>query len=171
MFSSKLNIGSEPPIFPGVEVSKHGACESLLRFDSGGVEDEGGDNVRVDVRGRSSVLNVAFTIISSDLGGDSEGSSSVTDTEGESLDRRSFVVTRESLLVIITVDITMQFMIFGESFHHIEDVLHASSSLSHDFSGVVGVTSRSVPVREEFGSVGNTDTVVFSDAREEVTRH
>lgn len=171
MHSSELNIGSEPPFFPSVEVSKHGACKSLIRVDSGGVEDEGGDNVRVNVRGGSSVLNVALTVIGSDLSGDSEGSSSVSNTEREGLDGRSFVVTSESLLVVITVSITMNFMVFGESLHHVEDVLHTSRSISHDLSGVVGVATRSVPVGEELGSVGNTHTIVFSDSGEEVARH
>jgi len=171
VFSSELNIGSGSPFFPGVEVRHHRACKSLFSVDSGGVEDEGRDNVGINVRGGSSVLNVTLTVIGSDLGGDSEGSSSVSDTEREGLNGRSFVVTSKSLLVVITVSVTMKFMVFGESLHHVEDVLHTTRTISHDLSGEVGVATRSIPVGEELGSVGNTHTIVFSDSREEVARH
>jgi len=152
-------------------VLDEGSSESLLRVDSGGVENEGGDNVGIDVRGRSSILDVALSIISSHLSGDSEGSSSVTDSEREGLNRRSLVVTSQSLLVIVTIEFTVELMVLGESLHHVEDVLHTSRSVSHDLGGVVGVATRSVPVGEELGSVGNTHTVIFSDAGKKVARH
>jgi len=96
-----------------------GSSESLLRVDSGGVENEGGDNVGIDVRGRSSVLDVALSIICSHLSGDSEGSSSVSDSEREGLDRGSLVVTSESLLVIVTIEFTVELMVLGEPLHHV----------------------------------------------------
>lgn len=149
---------------------KHRAGKSLVAIFGSGVEDEGGDNIGVDVRGRTSVLDVALSIISSDLRGDSERGSSVANSEREGLFRRSLVVTGESLLIIIAIGGTMHLVVFGKSLHHVEDVLHTTSALTHNFSGVVGVAARSIPVGEEFGSVRNTHTVVFSDTREEIAR-
>jgi len=167
--SSKLDVSSSSPVLPGVEMSHHRSSHSLVL--GGGIEDKGGDNVRVNVRGRSSVLNVSFTIISGNLSGDSERGSSVSNSEGESLNRRGLVVTSESLLIIITVGITVKGVVLSESLHHVENVLHTTSSLSHDFSREVSVASRSVPVGEKLGSIRNSDTVIFRNSGEEVTRH
>lgn len=150
---------------------QHRSSQSFIGVLGGGVEDKGGDNVGVNVRGRSSVLNVSFTIISGNLSGDSERGSSVSNSEGESLNRRGLVVTSESLLIIITVGITVKGVVLGESLHHVENVLHTTSSLSHSFSRVVSVASRSVPVGEKLGSIRNSDTVIFSNSGEEVARH
>jgi len=169
--SSELNVSSSSPLLPGLEVSNHRASHRLLRVLGGGVEDEGGDNIGVDVGGRSSVLDVALSIIGSDLGRDSEGGSSVSDSEREGLDRGSFVVTSQSFLVVITIEITVELMVLGESLHHVEDVLHTLRTFSHDGSRVVGVATRSVPVGEELGGVGHTHSVVFSDAGKKVARH
>jgi len=105
------------------------------------------------------------------LSGDSERGSSVSNSEGESLNRRGLVVTSESLLIIITIGITVKGVVLSESLHHVENVLHTTSSLSHDFSREVSVASRSVPVGEKLGSIRNSDTVIFRNSGEEVTRH
>ena len=162
--SSKLNVSSSSPLLPGLEVSNHRGSHRLLRVLGGGVEDEGADNIGVDVGGRSSVLNVALSIIGSDLGRDSEGGSSVTDSEREGLNRGSLVMTSESLLVVVSVKVTVELMVLGESLHHVEDVLHALRAFSHDLGRVVGVATRSIPVREELGGVRHTHTIVFSNA-------
>ena len=75
-----------------------------LRFvEDAGVNLHCGNEVWVDVGGRSSVLNVALSVCVSSGSWDTEGGSSVSDSEGEFANVRRFVVTGHSLLVIVTV--------------------------------------------------------------------
>merc|ERR1712166_224378 len=102
---------------------QHGATKAKVE---GSVEDESTNEVGIDVRGWASVLDISFSIISSDLSGDSERGSAVSDSERESFFARSLVLTGKSLLVIVTVAGTVKFMVLGEILHHVENVLHAT---------------------------------------------
>lgn len=79
--SNSLNRGGFEPLLPLLVVLHQGT--SLRVVQAPGVEDDGADNVRVDVGGRASVLNVALALGVHHGGWDSEGTSSVSTTVGE----------------------------------------------------------------------------------------
>ena len=77
----------------------------------------------------------------------------------------------ESLLIVVTVNSDMGLMLSGHLCHHVVDVLHATSALTHRFSREVCVTAGAVPVGEKLGGEGDSHVEVFSNALEDVTRH
>ena len=93
----------------------------------------GGNEVWVDVGGRSSVFDVALSVGVGGAGWDSEGGGSISNTEGEFSDVRRFVVSGHSLLVVVTVEADVEVVFVTESLHHVVDVLHAFRALSHGF--------------------------------------
>ena len=77
----------------------------------------------------------------------------------------------QSLLVVFTVYGDVERMLGTEFFHHILDVLHALSSLTHRLGGEVSVAARTIPIWEELGGEGHIHVEVLSDTAEQVTRH
>ena len=152
-------------------MGQHRSSQRLIGVLGGGVEDKGGDNVGVNVRGRSSVLNVSLSVGVGGAGWDAEGGSSVSDSEGEFSDVRSFMLTGHSLLVIITIKGDVELVFISEPLHHVVDVVHALGALSHGLGGEVGVAARAVPVWEELGGEGDAGVVVLSDAGKNVPGH
>ena len=131
----------------------------------------GADNVWVDVGGRSSVLDVSLAVGVGSASWDSEGGASVSNTEGEFSDVRSFMLTGHSLLIVVTVDGNVKIVFVTEFLHHIVDVVHALGALSHGLGGEVGVAAGAVPVWEELGGEGDAGVVVLSDAGKNVPGH
>ena len=76
--------------------------------------------------------------------------------------------TSEALLVIITVDRDVEFVVLVEVFHHVFDVLHAAGTSAHSLGRVVAVTSRTIPVGEQLGSERYDHIEVFSNTLNEV---
>jgi len=118
---------------------------------AGCIEDDRCDDVRLDVGGRSSVLNVALAISGSGGGGDSEGRGSVSCAVGEFGAARGFVLTGESKMIVFTVEADVKFMLGGKFGHHVLNILHATGSLTHGFCGEVGVSAGAIPLWEKFG--------------------
>ena len=131
----------------------------------------GADNVWVDVGGRSSVLDVSLSVGVGGGGWDSEGGTSVSDTEGELSNVRSFMLAGHSLLVVVTVEADVKIVFVTKFLHHIVDVVHAFGALSHGLGGEVGMAARAVPVWEELWGEGDAGVEVLSNAAKNVARH
>jgi hypothetical protein len=129
------------------------------------------NNIGVDVRSGSSILDVSSAYVFPCLSWDSERGSAVSNTVGESGTGRGLVVTSESLLIVFTVDRDVKGVFGTESGHHILNVLHALNTWSHGFGWVVGVASRSIPVGEELRGVWDVHIIIFSNTAEEVSRN
>ena len=69
----------------------------------------------------------------------------------------------EPLLIVITVDADVKSVLRTELHHHIFNILHAFSTLSHGFGRVVCVAARSIPFREELGSERHRHVEVFGN--------
>lgn len=132
------------------------------------VSDKCADHVGVDVGGRASVLDVALTVGLRSRGGNAEGGSAIGDTVGELLAAGRLVDAGQTLLVVVTVDSDMGGVLNAELSHHVVDVLHALSTVSHGLGGVIAVAARSVPVVEELGCKRNIDVVVLSNSLDQV---
>lgn len=76
--------------------------------------------------------------------------------------------TSQTLLVVVTVDRDVGNVLDAELSHHVFDVLHALSTISHGLGGVIAVAARSVPVVEELGCKRNIDIVVLSNSLDQV---
>ena len=78
---------------------------------------------------------------------------------------------RESLLVVITVELDVVLVFIGELGHHVGDIFHAASASAHGLRGEVSMAARAIPVVKELGSEGDVDVEVLSDALEDVAGH
>jgi len=151
---------------PSLVVVEHGGGLRLLNERS--VSDHGTNNIRVNVRGGSSVLDIALTIVSGDKRGDTEGGSSVSSAVGEGLARRCLVDASQSLVIVVTVDADVKLMFVTELLHHAFDVSHALRTVSHGVGRVVGMAAGTVPVSEEFGRIRDAHVVVLGDTAHQV---
>lgn len=136
-----------------------------------GVGDKSADDVGVDVGGRAAIFNVALAISSSSRGRDTEGSSAVSSTVGESFAAGSLMMTSESLGVVVTIHSNVILMLGFEALHHLGDVVHALVTIAHGQSGEVGVAARAVPVGEKLGGEGDVDLEVLSNTLQKVAAH
>jgi len=59
----------------------------------------------------------------------------------------------------------------GKLGHHIVNVFHALCSASHGLSREIGVTSGTIPLREQLWRERYIDVVIFSDTAEQVARN
>ena len=50
-------------------------------------------------------------------------------------------MSSESLLVVVSVDSDVKFVLRGKPSHHLVNVLHSLGAISHRLSGEVGVTT------------------------------
>lgn len=142
----------------------------LLGIKAGAVNDESTDDIRVNVRGRASVLNVAL-LVSSGGGRDSYRGSSVTSSVREALHGGGLVVASQTLLVVLTVELEVLLVLSTKFLNESVDVLHASLTSSHLGSRVVGMATSSVPVLEELRLEGEIDSEVFTNTTKEIARH
>ena len=58
-----------------------------------------------------------------------------------------------------------------EANHHVVDIFHTFCSLSHSLGGVVGVASRTIPIREEFGLEADGKVVSLANSTKQVSGH
>lgn len=80
-------------------------------------------------------------------------------------------MARESLLVVITVQLEVILVLSGELGHHVVDVLHATGACTHSLRREVGVAARAIPVLEKLRSERDVDVEVLCNASENITRH
>ena len=111
-----------------------------------GIEYHGGNGVWANVGGWSSVLDVSLTIVVHNLSWDSERAGSVSSSIRELVDTGGLMDSCKSLVVVCTVKLDVESMLFLEVNHHVVDVLHFSGTSSHGLGGEVGVASGTVPI-------------------------
>ena len=81
------------------------------------------------------------------------------------------MVTGQSLLVIVSINADVKLVLGGKLGHHFVNVFHSLFSASHGLGGEVGVTSGTIPLREQLWCERYVDVVVFSDTAEQVARN
>lgn len=134
----------------------------------GGVVDDGGDDVGVDVGGGASVLDVALSVGVHGLGGDSHGGGSVSGAVGELVEAGGLVDACQPLVVVLAVELHVHQVPGLELLHHVVDVVHAFAALSHRLGGEVGVAAGAVPVWEELWLERDGETLELSHSQEQV---
>ena len=141
-------------------------CISLSKVASG-IVDHGGHGVRADVGGWASILDVALAVVMHCLGWDSERARSVSASVRELGKTGGLVDSRQSLVVVGSVQFDVEGVLILEEHHNVVNVLHLAGSSSHRLGREVCVASRSVPVREEFWLEGDGEAELFGASVEE----
>ena len=125
---------------------------------------------RTDVRGGTPVLEVAEAL-STDVTGNTNGSTTVGNARAEGTDVASFVATGETKVVVLAIHSDVLVVPLGELLDGSFDELH-TSGLTHSLSAVVGVATSTIPVTlKRLRVEGDLDAPLLSDADEEVTSH
>ena len=137
-------------------------------LEAGSVEDHGSDDVGVDVRGWSSILDVALALIFQGLCRNPNGGSTIASTIGELVEGRGLVDARQPLIVVLAIELHMQHVLLLETLHHVLDVLHASGAFTHLLRREIGVAARAIPVREDLGLETHDKVVQLGNALEKV---
>ena len=123
-----------------------------------------------DIGGRTPILQVTITL-SSDVTGDTDGSTTVGNTRGESTDVAGLVATSETHVVVVSVNSDVFVVFLGELFDSSLNVLH-TTLFTHRSGTEVGVASTTVPVTgQRLGVEGNLDAPLLGEADEEVAGH
>ncbi len=78
-------------------------------------------------------------------------------------------MTGQSLLVVVSIYADVKHVLGSKLGHHIMNIFHSKFSASHGLGGEVGVTSGTIPLREQLWCERYVDVVVFSDTAEQVT--
>jgi hypothetical protein len=126
--------------------------------------------VRVGVGGRSSVLKVTLAILGA-LAGNTDGTTTVSDTVGELVNGTSLVATSKTSLVALTVDGNVLNVTGLELLHGSLNGLHATFGTGV-VGGNVGVKTGTVPVTGNgLGVERDLSTEFFGDTVEEETRN
>ena len=81
------------------------------------------------------------------------------------------MVSSEPLVVVVTIETTVEHVILGERLHHFFYVGHALGSFSHGLGRVVGVAARSIPFWEELRGIRDHNVEVFCHSSEKVSSH
>jgi len=76
---------------------------AILSVQTGGIDDHGGNQIRVDVGSGSPVL-IITTLLLGGVNGDTDGSSSVSLSVREGIDGGSFIRSGQSHLVSLTIN-------------------------------------------------------------------
>lgn len=141
-----------------------------LRFFSEhrGVSDQSTNDIWVNVGSWTSVLNVSLSTRVSCARWDTEWCGTISNTVGELLTAWSFMVTSESLLVVITINWDVKLVLGIEVFHHIMNVIHTFSTTSHGLGRVVAMATRTIPLREKLWCKRYVDLEVLSDTLDQV---
>lgn len=126
--------------------------------------------VRVSVGGRSSVLEVTLAILGA-LAGNTDGTTTVSDTVGELVNGTSLVATGKTSLVTLTVDGNVLNVTGLELLHGSLNGLHTTLSTG-GVGGDVSVKTGTVPVTGNgLRMERDLSTEFFGDTVEEETRH
>jgi len=148
-------------------------CQSIwpyLLIETGGLDNDRRDTIRVNVGSRASVFQVAVALCS-DMPGNANGSTTVCDTRAEIVDVASLVTTSQPQIIVLAVNSNMLIVPLRQLLNGSFDGFH-SSGLTHSLRAVVGVAASTVPVTlERFGVEGNDDAPLLGDTDEEVAGH
>ena len=123
-----------------------------------------------DVGGGTPVLQVAITL-SSDMTGDTDGSTTVGNARAEGSNVTGLVATSETHVVVVSVDSDMLVVLLGELFDGSLDDLHATFN-THGSGTEVGVAPSTVPFTGQWlGVERDLDTPLLGKTDEEVAGH
>lgn len=136
--------------------------------EKGGLSDNTGNEVRVAVRGGTTVLEVTVALCGN-VTGDTDGSTTVGNTGREVANVAGLVPTGKTLVVVGTVNGDVLVVSLGELLNGSLDGLH-TTLLAHRLGRVVGVATSSVPVTGDgLGVERDLDTPLLGHSDEEVT--
>ena len=135
--SLEMVLGS--PLSPGLEGGLE-VCGQVLSVHTR-VDEHAAHQVRVDVGGGPSVLDVALASGVGRRCWDAEGGGSVANTVGEFVDCLSIEGSSQSVLVIVAVHDDVIGVLSCELFHHLVDVFHATIAGAHSLRGEVCVAA------------------------------
>src|SRR5271169_4121649 len=129
------------------------------------------EGVNTDIGSRSPILEISVTILGA-LPWNSNGCSTVCDTRRERVDMTGLMTTRETFLVIRTINKDM-FPMFALQFGDIPlNCLHTSSWLPGFDSRNVGMTSSTIPITfKRLRVKRNLDTEFLCNSFKEITCH
>jgi hypothetical protein len=137
----------------------------------GGLDNDGGDSVGVNVGSRSAIFQVAVALLSN-VTGDSNRSTSVGNTGGKGGHAGSLVLTGKTLVVVLSVNGNVFQVLLLELLDRILDGGHTLARCSRSLGGEVGVASGTVPVAlEGLGVERGLDSPLFSDTEEQEPGH
>lgn len=143
----------------------------LNLVEEGGLDEDGGDPVWVDVGGGSSVFQVAEAL-GGDMPGDSNRSTSVGDTGRERSHRSRLVLAGKTLLVVLSVDGNVFQVLLLELPDAVLDSGHTLARRSCRLCRVVRVATSTVPVAlEGLGVERGLDSPLLSDTEQEESGH
>jgi len=141
-----------------------------LSVENGGLNNDAGHTIRIDVGSGAPVLQVTVTL-SSNVTGDPNGSTTVSNARAEGSDVTGLVATSETHVIVISVDSDVLVVPLGELFDGSFDDFHTTLD-THGSGTVVGVTSGAVPVASQrLGVEGDLDTPLLGKTDEEVAGH
>jgi hypothetical protein len=138
--------------------------------EEGGLDDNAGDTVRVDVGSGTSILQVAIAL-SRDMTRNTNGGATVSDTRGEVADVSGLMTTSETKIVVLSVNCDVFRVLEAEFFDSGLDGFE-TARLPHFFGAVIAVATSSVPLAlKGFRMEGDLNTPLFSDANKKITSH
>ena len=81
------------------------------------------------------------------------------------------MVARESLVVVVSIEAAVKYVLGSKLLHHFVDVLHAFFALPHGLGRVVAVAAGTIPFWEKFRCVRDDHVEVLSHSSEQVSGH
>lgn len=138
--------------------------------EASGLDESGGDTVRIDVGSGTPVLEVAESLLS-DVSGNTDGSTTMGNTRREGRNAGGLVSAGETEVVVLAVHSDVLVVPLGELLDGSLDGLH-SAFLAHGLGGVVRVAASAVPVAlERLGVEGDLDAPLFGYPDEQEAGH
>jgi len=139
-------------------------------IDKSRLNDDARHAIRVDVGGRTPILQVAITL-SGDVTGDTDGSTTVSDARAKGADVTGLVATSETHVVVLSITSDVFVVLLGEFFNGGLNDLHTTLN-THGGGTEIGVASSTVPFTgQRLGVEGDLDVPLLGKADEEVTGH
>ena len=155
------------PLNPSFVVLDHGLSLSVV--DAACIENDGWDDVWINIWSWSSIFNITSSIVMHYLSWDSEWSSSVSCSVWKFVDAWGLVDSCKSFVVVGSVKRDVKGVFGIKLFHHLVNVVHSSWTISHNRSGEIGVASWSIPVWENFWLETNWKVMFFSASLQEIS--
>lgn len=123
-----------------------------------------------DVGSRASVFEVAITL-GSNMAGNTNGSTTVSNTRAEGADVAGLVTTGQTKIVVLSVNGNMLVMPLTQFLDGSINVLYASG-FTHGLGAVVGVATSAIPVTlKRLGVERDLDAPLLGNADKEVASH
>lgn len=125
-----------------------------------------GDDIRVDIRGGSSVFDVSLLLWGS-RSRNSDGCSSISDSEWEFIHTGCLMLTGQSFGVI-SIELKVLVVLQTKLLNETGDIFDTTSTVSHLLCRIICVASGTVPVFEKFGCETNGEIEFLSNSAQDV---